>query len=66
MFKNVSKNLINGASIFVVANDKFNLYPEIGKQCGFDLIDVFNRPVLMRTERDENKFFESIFYFKRV
>jgi DNA modification methylase len=65
-FKNVSKNLVDGALIFIVANDKFNLYPEIGKQCGFSLIDVFNRPVLMRTERDENKFFESIFYFKKV
>ncbi len=66
VFKNVSHDLVNGASIFIVANDKFNIYPEIGKQCGFDLIDVFNRPVLMRTERDENKFFESIFYFRKV
>jgi DNA modification methylase len=63
--KNVSKNLISGALIFIVANDKFNLYPEIGKQNGFKLIDVFHRPVLMRTERDENKFFESIFYFEK-
>ncbi|MCM8793143.1 MAG: site-specific DNA-methyltransferase [Candidatus Omnitrophica bacterium] len=66
VFKNVSKNLVSNAPIFIVANDKFNLYPEIGKQCGFELIDVFNRPVLMRTERDENKFFESIFYFRKV
>jgi DNA modification methylase len=66
VFKNVSKNLVDNASVFIVANDKFNLYPEIGKQCGFELIDVFNRPVLMRTERDENKFFESIFYFRKV
>lgn len=65
VFKNVSENLIDGALIFIVANDKFGLYPEIGKQCGFELMDVFNRPVLMRTERDENKFFESIFYFKK-
>jgi len=66
VFKNVSRNLVSNAQIFIVANDKFNLYPELGKQCGFDLVDVFNRPVLMRTERDENKFFESIFYFKKV
>lgn len=66
VFQNVSKNLVNNAPIFIVANDKFNLYPEIGKQCGFQLIDVFHRPVLMRTERDENKFFESIFYFRKV
>lgn len=65
VFKNVSKNLVEGAKIFIVANDNFNLYPEIGNQCGFILIDVFHRPVLMRTERDENKFFESIFYFRK-
>jgi len=66
VFQNVSKNLIDGAKIFIVANDKFNLFPEIGKQCGFELVDVFHRPVLMRTERDENKFFESIFYFRKM
>lgn len=65
VFKNVSKNLVESASVFIVANDKFNLYQEIGKQSGLKLIDLFSRPVLMRTERDENKFFESIFYFKK-
>ncbi len=64
-FTNVYKNLTDGVLIFVVANDKFNLYPEIGKQCGFELIDVFHRPVLMRTERDSNKYFESIFCFRK-
>ena len=66
VFKNVSKNLKIGALIFIVANDKFNLYPNIGKECGFKLIDVFHRPVLMRTERDSNKYFESVFHFKKV
>ncbi len=63
VFRNVSRNLVDRAPIFIVANDKFNLYPDIGAQCGFELLDVFHRPVLMRTERDENKYFESIFYF---
>lgn len=63
VFRNVSRNLVDRAPIFIVANDKFNLYPDIGEQCGFELLDVFHRPVLMRTERDENKYFESIFYF---
>jgi DNA modification methylase len=62
---NIAQNLVDGASAFIVANDKFNLYPEIGNQCGFELIDVFHRPVLMRTERDSNKYFESIFYFRK-
>jgi len=66
VFKNISNYLKKGSLIFIVANDKFNLYPEIGKRCNFELIDVFNRPVLMRTERDSNKYFESIFCFKRT
>lgn len=63
VFKNISKYLVDNAKIFIVANDKHNLYLEIGKRCGFELVDVFHRPVLMRTERDQNKYFESIFYF---
>ena len=65
VFKNVAKSLKDEASIFIVANDKFNLYPTIGKHCDFELLDVFHRPVLMRTERDSNKYFESIFYFRK-
>ncbi|HID71762.1 MAG TPA: hypothetical protein EYP29_03340 [Thermoplasmata archaeon] len=64
-FKNVSHYLKDGALVFVVANDKFGLYPEIGEKCGFELVDVFHRPVLMRTERDSKKYFESVFYFKK-
>ena len=66
VFANVSKILVNSGLIFIVANDKFNLYPGIGKVCGFKLIEVFHRPVLMRTERDSNKYFESIFCFRKV
>lgn len=66
VFKNISKNLKDGALVFIVANDKFNLYPDIGRQCDFKLLDIFHRPVLMRTERDSNKYFESIFYFKKA
>ena len=62
-FTNVASHLPKGAPIFIVANDKYRIYPVIGEKCGFDLIDVFDRPVLMRTERDSNKYFESIFYF---
>jgi len=64
-FKNLDAHLIPKAKIFVVANDKYNLYPEIGKALGFKIMDVFHRPVLMRTERDTNRFFESIFYFQK-
>jgi len=63
VLKNMAKYMKVGAKIFIVVNDKHNLYPEIAKECGFRIIDVFHRPVLMRTERDNNKFSESIYYF---
>jgi DNA modification methylase len=63
VFKNMNAYLRSGAKIFVVVNDKHNLYPEIAKECGFKIINIFHRPVLMRTERDNNKFSESIYYF---
>jgi DNA modification methylase len=63
VFRNMNNYLKSGAKIFIVVNDKHNLYPQIGKECGYKLIDVFHRSVLMRTERDNNKFYESIYYF---
>jgi len=63
VFKNMSNYLKPEARIFVVVNDKHNLYPEIAKECGFKFIDTFHRPVSMRTEMDNNKFSETIYYF---
>jgi DNA modification methylase len=63
VFKNLLNYLKPSAKIFVVVNDKYNLYPEIAKELGFKIVDVFHRPVLMRTERDTNQFSESIYYF---
>ncbi len=64
VFQNLIPFLRPDAKVFVVANDKFQLYPEIGRRCNFELVDLFHRPVLMRTERDANRYFESIFYFR--
>jgi DNA modification methylase len=63
VFKNLLNYLKPSAKIFVVVNDKYNIYPEIAKELGFKIVDVFHRPVLMRTERDTNQFSESIYYF---
>jgi DNA modification methylase len=63
VFRNMNNYLKSGAKIFIVVNDKHHLYPQIGKECGYKLVDVFHRPVLMRTERDNNRFSESIYYF---
>jgi DNA modification methylase len=63
VFRNISKNLKDGANIFIVVNDKYAIYKEIGKVVGFDLVDIFTRPVTMRTERNGKEFLESIIHF---
>ena len=63
VLKNMANYMKTNAKIFIVVNDKHNLYPEIAKECSFKIVDVFHRPVLMRTERDNNRFSESIYYF---
>lgn len=63
VFRNISKNLKEDANIFIVVNDKYAIYKEIGKAVGFDLVDIFTRPVTMRTERNGKEFLESIIHF---
>lgn len=62
VLKNMKNYMKLEGKIFIVVNDKHNLYSEIAQECGFKIIDIFHRPVLMRTERDNNKFSESIYY----
>lgn len=63
VFKNMNRFLKPKAKIFVVANDRDNLYPEIAASCGYSIEKIYHRPVLMRTERDSTNFSESIYYF---
>ncbi|HIK02799.1 TPA: hypothetical protein H1012_03075 [archaeon] len=66
VFKNMSKYLKENAKVFIVVNDKNNMYPEIAQESGFVIKDIFHRPVLNRTERDNYKFTESIYYLEKV
>lgn len=51
-------------NIFLVANDKFNLYPVIAEKANLRIVNQFKRPVLNRTERDRNPYSEIIFHLK--
>lgn len=61
---NCKKYLKNDANVFLVANDKFNLYPKIVNRSGFKIVNCFKRPVLNRTERDKSPYSEIIFHLK--
>ncbi len=65
VFQNMNRFLKPKAKIFVVVNDRDNIYPEIEKECNYSIEKIFHRPVLMRTERDNAKFSESIYYFTK-
>jgi hypothetical protein len=61
---NCRKYLVDDPDIFLVANDKFNLYPIIAEKSGLVIVNQFKRPVLNRTERDKSPYSEIIFHFK--
>lgn len=64
VLNNCKKYLCGGYDAFLVANDKYNLYPEIAEKAGMRIANQFKRPVLNRTERDRNPYAEIIFHLK--
>ena len=64
VLNNCKKFLAKDYNIFIVANDKHNLYPVIAEKSGMKIIQQFKRPVLNRSEKDKNAYSESIFHLK--
>jgi len=62
---NCKKYLKEDYDIFLVANDKFNLYPDIAQLAEMKIVNQFKRPVLNRVEKDRsNAYAEIIFHLK--
>ena len=61
---NCKKYMVDDFDVFLVANDKWNLYPQIAEKVGMKIINQFKRPVLNRTERDKSPYSEIIFHLK--
>jgi DNA modification methylase len=62
---NCKKYLQDNYDVFLVANDKFNLYPKIAELAGMKIVNEFKRPVLCRVEKNrETPYYESIFHLK--
>ncbi|GAG88187.1 unnamed protein product, partial [marine sediment metagenome] len=62
VFINIKDFLNKNDKIFVVANDKWNLYPEIAELAGYKVINIDKRAVTRRAS-SKSEFFESIFQF---
>lgn len=62
---NLKKYFTDNYDVFLVANDKFNLYPRIAESANMKIINQFKRPVLNRVEKDRsNVYSEIIFHLK--
>lgn len=65
VFINISKFIKDDGDFFIVANDKYNLYPIIAEKSGLKIVEQFKRPVLNRTERDRQPYAEIIFHMRK-
>jgi len=63
--RNVCKFIKADGNIFLVANDKYGLYPIIARKSGLEIVNQYKRPVLNRTERDRQPYAEIIFHLKK-
>ena len=62
---NCRKYMRKDHDVFLVANDKHDLYPDIAWLAGMKIVDRFKRPVLNRVEKDRSTAYaETIFHMK--
>ncbi len=64
MLLNLKEYLQDNYDVFLVANDKYTLYPKIAEMAGMRIVDRFKRPVLNRVEKDRSAYAEIIFHLK--
>ncbi|MDR3049775.1 MAG: site-specific DNA-methyltransferase [Elusimicrobiota bacterium] len=64
VLNNCKQYLKKDYNVFLVANDKYNLYPQISEKAGMKIVNQFKRPVLNRTEKDKSAYSEIIFHLK--
>lgn len=64
VLNNTRKYLVDDFDVFLVANDKYNMYPTIAENSGMQIVNQYKRPVLNRTEKDKGAFSEIIFHLK--
>lgn len=65
VLNNCRRFLVNDFDVFLVANDKYKLYPDIAQRAGMHIVNSHKRPVLNRTERDKGAYSETIFHLRK-
>ena len=64
VLNNCKRFLAKDFDVFLVANDKYNLYPKIAENAEMLIVTQYKRPVLNRTEKDKGAYSETIFHLK--
>jgi DNA modification methylase len=64
VLNNCKRFLSDNYDVFLVANDKYNIYPVIAENAGMQIVNRFMRPVLNRSEKDKTVYSETIFHLK--
>jgi hypothetical protein len=64
VLNNCKKYFANDYNVFLVANDKYNMYPTIAENAEMKIVNQFKRPVLNRTEKDKTAYSETIFHLR--
>jgi hypothetical protein len=64
VLNNCRRFLAEDFDVFLVANDKYNLYPQIAESAEMQIVNQYRRPVLNRTEKDKQAYSEIIFHMK--
>jgi len=64
VLNNCRRFLAEDFDVFLVANDKYNLYPQIAEDAKMQIVNQYKRPVLNRTEKDKGAYSEIIFHLK--
>ncbi|MDD5764781.1 MAG: DNA methyltransferase [Candidatus Marinimicrobia bacterium] len=59
---NCKKFLKPDYNVFLVANDKYGIYPMIAEKAGMKIVNRYRRPVLNRSEKDKGAYSEIIFH----
>ncbi|MGE0638029.1 MAG: DNA methyltransferase [Bacteroidia bacterium] len=65
VLNNCKRFFVEDYDVFLVSNDKYNMYPTIAEKAGMKIVNQFKRPVLNRTEKDKGAYSEIIFHLKR-
>lgn len=64
VLNNAKRFMQHNYDVFLVANDKYNMYPMIAQKSNMKIVNQYKRPVLNRTEKDKGAYAETIFHLK--